>query len=100
MKSQYEKALAATDRQPPKKRCSVCGTPEGYSPEGAEVRMIHLADGAVACNFCNNQIADESLRGSGRLYGEFETVKRTEYSRTVTEGFEDNFERQGSYSVP
>ena len=55
MKSQQQKDFERTFNKPPAKRCAVCGSPEETSPEGARVRMILLADGKWACNYCNNQ---------------------------------------------
>jgi hypothetical protein len=55
MKSEQEKALDKTFKHPPTKHCAVCGSPEGYGPDGKPVRMIALGGDKWACNYCNNQ---------------------------------------------
>ena len=97
MKSQLEKALDATDRKPRLKRCSVCGSKYGFSPEGNPVRMLKLAGGGVACGYCQNQVADETTRGSGSYYGGFEVIEREQGTGPVVDGYEVGFERTGSY---
>jgi hypothetical protein len=54
MKSQHERDLDKTFKQQPRKKCVVCGSYEGSSPEGYAVRMLKVHDGWV-CNYCNNQ---------------------------------------------
>ena len=99
MKSQEQKDFEKTFKQPSRKRCNSCGSPEGLSPEGKQVRMVRVSDGVFACNYCANQSPDETIRGHGRRYGEFETVTRVQaHPHAVTDGFEDGFERQGSYN--
>ena len=99
MKSQEQRDFEKTLKTQPRHRCTVCGSSEGYSPEGKQVRMVRVSDGVYSCNYCANQQPDETIRGHGRLYGEFETVTRIQaHPHAVTIGFEDGFERQGSYN--
>jgi phage/plasmid primase-like uncharacterized protein len=55
MKDSAQRDFERSFRRPKLKRCSVCGSPEGFSPEGKPVRMLNLGDGTWACNYCNNQ---------------------------------------------
>jgi hypothetical protein len=43
------------EKQPKARRCQICGSPEGYGPNGERVRMIRLEGDKWACNYCNNQ---------------------------------------------
>jgi len=96
VKSSLEKAYDATDKKPSLKRCAVCGSKYGFGPDGKAVRMLKLAGGGVACGYCQNQTADETVRGSGGVYGGFEVALR-DYGYAVLDGFENGFERTGSY---
>ena len=99
MKSQAEKDFQATLRRPKTPRCQTCGNPDGVGPDGKQHRLLRVEDNKYECNYCATQPRDETLRGVGRCYGEFETVTRVQaHPHAVTDGFEDGFERQGSYN--
>jgi hypothetical protein len=95
MKSQQEKDFDKSFKRPSRKRCNNCGSPEGYSPEGKPVRMVRVSDGVFACNYCANQIINETISGSGNRYHAFEVTAR-DSTGAVSEGFDDHFEREGS----
>jgi hypothetical protein len=57
--------------------------------------MVRVSDGVFACNYCANQIINETISGSGNRYRAFEVTAR-DSTGAVSEGFDDTFEREGT----
>ena len=57
--------------------------------------MVRVSDGVFACGYCANQLINETISGSGNTYRGFEVTAR-DIDGNATEGFDDNFEREGS----